>query len=210
MHRYPGGHACVDRASRTELGDRADHVTCVPRFRGKAWALLAEQQYAALGQIGGFDRDCTGQDVDSNDGEPLVDGPFDESHHRGVVHHVQIPIRDHGAAAVPPAFADYVDAGSEKGVRVANDRSDVEIVLPVLDGYVERVPPQIKVGDDRFSRPVAVPIDHIAAIALRQEVGIQARIVGPWLRIRPNPDLPRRVIFGHTSRLGEARPPNTT
>ena len=54
----------------------------------------------------------------------------------------------------------------------AHDRADVEVVLPVLDGDVEVVAPGVEVGDDRLHRPVAVAVDHVAPVSVRQQVRV--------------------------------------
>jgi hypothetical protein len=77
----------------------------------------------------------------------------------------------------------------EEGVGVAHDRADVQVVAPVLDGDVERVPAGVEVGDDGVHPPVAVAVHHIAPVAQRQELGVETGIVGPRTRVGPDPDL---------------------
>jgi hypothetical protein len=62
-----------------------------------------------------------------------------------MVHHVLIAVGDHRAPAVPAAAAHDVDRPGEKGVRVAHDRADVRVVLPVLDRHVEGMTAGIEV-----------------------------------------------------------------
>ena len=47
----------------------------------------------------------------------------------------------------------------------------------------------VEVGDDRVAAPVAVAVDHIAAVAVREQRGIEAGVVGPGLRMRAEADL---------------------
>jgi hypothetical protein len=49
------------------------------------------------------------------------------------------------------------------------------------------MPPSIKISDDRRDFPVAVTIDHIAAISMLEQLRIQPVVVGPRLRMRSDP-----------------------
>jgi len=51
----------------------------------------------------------------------------------------------------------------------------------------------IEVFDDRFSAPIAIPIDNVSTIAFGQQFGIEARIVGPGRGVRPNTG---SLVFG--------------
>ena len=51
-----------------------------------------------------------------------------------------VAIRNHRTAAIPLPLADNVHSGCQEGVGVANHRTDVEVVLPILDRNVEGVP----------------------------------------------------------------------
>lgn len=90
-----------------------------------------------------------------------------------------IAVGDHRTAPVPSPLADDVHLGCEEGVGVANHGADVEVVLPVLDGNVKPVPPLIQVGHDRVVSPVAVAIDDVAPIALGEQRGVEAGVIGP-------------------------------
>ena len=67
--------------------------------------------------------------------------------------------------------------------------ADVEVVLPVLDRDVERVAARVEVGDDRLVAPVAVAVDDVAAVAVREQLGVEARVAGhqrtSWRSITP-------------------------
>ena len=65
-------------------------------------------------------------------------GPRHEVLDGRVVAHVLVAVGDHGAPPVPAAPPDDVHLGGQEGVGVAHDRADVHVVLPVLDGHVER------------------------------------------------------------------------
>jgi hypothetical protein len=75
-------------------------------------------------------------------------------------------------------------SAARKGV--AHHGADVEVVLPVLDGDVERVTALVQIGDDGLAGPVAVSIHHVPAIALGQELRIEPLVLRPWSR--PGPD----------------------
>ena len=55
-------------------------------------------------------------------------------------------------------------------------------------GHVERVPAGVEVRDDRLDRPVAVAVDDVAPVALGQQLGVVAGVVGG----------PRRPTHGPT------------
>ncbi len=110
-----------------------------------------------------------------------------------MVHHVLVAVGDHGAPAVPASLADDVNRGREERVGVAHHRPDVQVVLPVLDGDVERHPAQVEVGDDRVHRPVAVAIDDVAAVSVGQQRRVEPRIGRPGLG-----------MWADTDRLAEA------
>ena len=105
-----------------------------------------------------------------------------------VVPDLLVPVGDHRAAAVPAAPADDVDLGGEEGVRGPDHRADVQVVLPVLDRDVERVPPSVQVRDDRVQPPVPVPVDHVAPVAVLQQLRVVARVVRPLPLPRTDPD----------------------
>ncbi len=96
-----------------------------------------------------------------------------------MVRQVLVAVGDHRAALVPAAAPDDVHGLCGEGVRGAHDRADVEVVLPVLDGDVERMPARVEVGDDRVHAPVPIAIDDVARVAVLEQLGVVARIVGP-------------------------------
>jgi hypothetical protein len=97
---------------------------------------------------------------------------------------VLVAVGDHRAAPVPPPTADDVNRRSEKRIRVPDDSPDVEVMLPVLDRDMERMPAPVEVGNDRRLRPVAIAVDHIATVTRAQQLGVQPRVVRPWERMR--------------------------
>ena len=119
---------------------------------------------------------------------------------RRVVAHVLVAVGHHRAAPVPPPVADDVHLAGQERVGRADDRADVEVVLPVLDGDVEVVPPGVEVGDDRLHRPVAVAVDDVAPVALGEQplvVPLPRRPAAPpTARRRPRRD---RAASGRTA-----------
>ena len=105
-----------------------------------------------------------------------------------VVCDVLVALGHHRTPPVPAAPADDVHRGGAEGVGVAHDRADVQVVAPVLDGHVERVPAGVEVGDDGVDPPVAVAVDDVAPVALRQQIGVEPGIVGPGLGVGPDAD----------------------
>ena len=101
---------------------------------------------------------------------------------------VLVHVGHHGPPSVPFALPDDVDLGGEKGVGGSDDRADVAVVFPVLDGDVELVSTTIEIGDNRLDRPVPVLIEDIAAIATSQELRIEAGVIGPRLSERADTD----------------------
>ena len=97
---------------------------------------------------------------------------------------VLVAVGDHGPTTVPPTLADDVEGLGVHGVCRADDRPDVEVVAPVLDGDMEVVASRVEVGDDRLLPPVAVGVDDVAAVTVLEEVRV------PVVARRPLP-LPR-------------------
>ncbi len=150
---------------------------------GEPRPLLTEHQHAGLRQRNGLERHRAGQVVDADERQVLVARPGHEVVDGRVVLHVLVPVGHHGSPPVPAATTDDVHAGGQEGVGVPHDGTDVHVVLPVLDGDVERVPAAVEVGDDRGPGPVAVAVGDVAPVAVAQQVGIEPRVVG----CRPHP-----------------------
>jgi hypothetical protein len=90
-----------------------------------------------------------------------------------------------------------VNRVSEEGVCVPHDRSDIEVVLEILDGDVKAVTSCVQVGDNRFSCPVSILIQDIASIAGCEEFSVEPIVIWPGPGMRPNADL---VPFTHQIR----------
>ena len=94
---------------------------------------------------------------------------------------VLVAIGDHGAALVPAAAAHDVHGVGAERVRAAHNRTDVHIVLPVFDRHVKQVPLLVEVVLDRLGAPVAVPVDHVAGVAVLEQFGIEVLLGRPYL-----------------------------
>src|SRR5699024_3340789 len=105
---------------------------------------------------------------------------------------------DHRPATVPSALADDVHGRSVEGIGGAHHRTDVEIVLPVLDAHMEVVAAAVEIGHDRVVLPVPVPVDDIASIALAQQLRIEVLAHRPGAGPRTDPHL-RFSAVGHFS-----------
>ncbi len=64
-------------------------------------------------------------------------------------------------------------------------------MFPVLDGYPQRVPPSLEIGNDGINRPVAVAIDDIPAIAVLKQLRVEPAVIRPWMRVRSDTGCPR-------------------
>jgi Thioesterase-like superfamily len=193
VHRDRRRRGGVDRASGAELTDREHGGGELARLGGQAGALLAEQQRAPLGELVRVDRLRAREVVDPDHREPGAAAPVAEGGERRVVADVLVAVGDHGAAAVPAAAADDVNLRREERVRVAHDRADVEVVLPVLDRDVERVAAGVEVGDDRVPPPVAVAVNDVAAVTGGEQRRIQPGVVRPRLGVGADAYLMRLV-----------------
>jgi hypothetical protein len=97
---------------------------------------------------------------------------------------VLISIGDHCPATIPSLAPDNVHFLGQESIRSTHDRADVEIVIEVLDGHVERMTPRVEILDDCVESPVTVFINDISTVAVAQQLGIKSIIVGPgkWMR----------------------------
>src|SRR5689334_15067930 len=64
---------------------------------------------------------------------------------------------------------------------------------------MEGMPAPVEVGDDRRQRPVAVPVDHVAPVAVLEQLGVVARVAGPRALPGAHADR-RRSPLGGTGR----------
>ena len=113
--------------------------------------------------------------------------PGEEVGNVGMVVNVQVAIGDHRTASIPPSSAQDVHPGHVERIGGAHHRTDVEVVLPVLDGDVQWTTTGVKFGDDRLDTPVAIPINDIAPVTVLQQVWVQPCILWPRTRSRTDP-----------------------
>lgn len=113
--------------------------------------------------------------------------PGEEVGNVGMVVNVQVAIGDHRTASIPPSSAQDVHPGHVERIGGAHHRTDVEVVLPVLDGDVQWTTTGVKFGDDRLDTPVAIPINDIAPVTVLQQVWVQPCILWPRTRSRTAP-----------------------
>ena len=104
-----------------------------------------------------------------------------------MVVNVQVAIGDHRTASIPPSSTQDVHPGHVERIGGAHHRTDVEVVLPVLDGDVQWTTTGVKFGDDRLDTPVAIPINDIAPVTVLQQVWVQPCILWPRTRSRTDP-----------------------
>jgi hypothetical protein len=57
-----------------------------------------------------------------------------------------------------------VDGVSEESICSSHDGTNIEIVLPILNRYMETVASQVKIGNNRFHAPVSILINNVPGI----------------------------------------------
>ena len=184
MHGHGRCGRHVDGAGGSVLADAQQTGAAGAQLGADALALRAEDHEAALGQIGGLQGLGPRAVVDADDLVSLGPRPGEQLAGLGVVAHVQVAVGDHGAALVPATSADDVDAGHVEGVGAAHDGADVEVLADVLDSDVQPVGAGGQVGADRRDGPVAVAVDDVAPVAVRQQLAVVAGVGGPGLGAR--------------------------
>ena len=104
--------------------------------------------------------------VDANQDHGVLIAPTLESLDIGVMEDGQVLVCHHRATSVPIALSDDMDSRDIEGIRRPYDRSDIEIVLPVLDRDMQWSAAGIKISDDLLDLPIAVLIEDVAAISI--------------------------------------------
>lgn len=189
MHGDSGSYAHIDRAGRAELSDRTHHRRCRTGLFAQPWSFLTEEKHRAFRQLRRFDGHRSGNNVDTDDLQPVLHGPAKQVIDRGVMVHMHVLVGHHRSSAIPSLLADDVHTFGIESVRGSNDGADIQIVLPVLDRNMKRVAASVEVSNDRFVRPIPITIADIAAITVFEEFGVESPIVWPWQGMRTNPDL---------------------
>jgi hypothetical protein len=66
---------------------------------------------------------------------------------------------------------------------------------------VEVVPAGVQIGDDRFPGPVAVAVDDVAAITVREQLGVVSRVRRLFADPRTDAHLGGLVLTGSHGRI---------
>src|SRR5699024_5666660 len=97
-------------------------------------------------------------------------------------------IGNHGTPTIPTTTTNDMHPGDIERVGGSHHGADIEIVLPIFDGNLERVAPGIQVSDDGLDRPVPVVVGDVATIAFGQQ-GVSPLLTGrPFTFPRADPD----------------------
>src|SRR5690606_18495535 len=120
----------------------------------------------------------------------------------GVVQEMLVPVGDHRATTVPASPAHDVYGAHRERVGGADHGADVRVVGEVLDRHVQGVPAPVDVLDDRVPRPVAVGVDDVAAVSVREQFRVVSRIRGWFGAVLLDPGTD--AVLG-LSPLGRAR-----
>ena len=174
----PGGPVLGDG---DELAAPGNHLVSEPN------TLRTKDQAAVPRQGGRLQRHRSGKIVDTDRGDAVSLQPGEEVGNVGMVVNVQVAIGDHRPASIPPSSTQDVHPGHVERIGGAHHRTDVEVVLPVLDGDVQWPTAGVKLGDDRLDTPVPVPINDIASVAVFQQVRVESGILRPRSRSRADP-----------------------
>jgi hypothetical protein len=162
---------------------------------GEPRTLLPKQEHARAWYFSVSDALRSREVVDSEDRQRGVGGPAGQSANVLVMTNALITIGHHRASAIPSSASDDVDLRRHECIGVTDDRTDVHVVLPVLDCDVKRVPPGIEIRDDRLAAPVPVAVGDVAAVTFSKKRGVHPWIVGPRLRMRPDAYLVHPTIL---------------
>lgn len=82
-----------------------------------------------------------------------------------------------------------MDGVCAKRVGISDYGANVEVMLPVLDSDVERVPFGIELLDDGVTTPVPESVLDVSPIAVFEQFWVETGIIGPRLWVRANPHL---------------------
>ena len=181
--------ALIDRVEPYWLIEQT-RVTAARAADRQARALLAEDQHAPLRELDRLEGDRAGQVVDADQGRgprprptctrSSMVGWWRMCWYRSVT---MAPRRFHlrrptmCTSAAPKALA--------LRTTVPMFMSWLQFSMATWNGCRRRV----EVGHDGLVRPVAVAVDHVAPVAVAQQLGVEAGVVGPRPRVGPDPDL---------------------
>ncbi len=202
--------ASVHGSRGTVLGNPHELVCRPDSVLGHSRTFLPEQHEAAHRPRERLQRGVPLRVVDCNHWDALALRPGNKVLDCFVVVDVLVAVGHHRAALVPATLPNNVDRFRSERIRSANNRANVHVVLPVLNSNMEVVPAGIKVGHDSFHAPVAVLINHIAGVAVGQQVRIPVLASRPRARsARPRANsvwglVVARYFTQHTSTLATA------
>lgn len=189
VHGDRGGSTSIDGAGRAILGDRDELLADRQDVIGQPLPLGAEDQAGVGGQPDPFEWDRAGDIVDPDRSQVMGVQPVREVGCIAVVMNMEVAVGDHRTATIPAATPDDVHPGDIEGIGRTDDRANVEVMLPVLDGDVESMTGVVQIGHDRVEMPIAIAIHDIASVPGCEQLGIKARIIGPRFGVRPDTDL---------------------
>jgi membrane-associated protein len=191
VHRDSRRGTGVDGSGGAVLRDRDQLLADSDEFIGQPRTLGAKHQTCTLRQLIGLQRHGAFEIVDADDGIAFGRQPVGEIRNRWVVLDMEIAVGDHRSTPVPAPTANDVHTRDVERVGGSHDGADIEVVLPVLDGNLQREPAGVEIGDDGRHRPIAVAVEHIAAIAVLEQIWVQPGVVGPRVRMRSGTRRPR-------------------
>ena len=198
VHGDPRGNTHVDGPGGTELSDVQDLRAGILHLAREPRTFLTEGEDTTFRHESGFDPGRPLHDVYSDERKPMEGCVFEEARDRLMVVDVLVAIGNHCTTPIPASFTDDVHGVRKEGVRVAYDGADVEVVLPILDHDVERMPTCVEIRNDRLAGPVPIFIGHVPPIAVCEEVAVESFVCGPRLGVWSYADL---TIIRHGIRL---------
>ena len=78
----------------------------------------------------------------------------------------EVAIGHHCTALIPITLSNDVYGADIKCIRCTYDRSNVEIVLPILNRNLQLVSLGIEISNNRGDRPIAIVVEDIASVAI--------------------------------------------
>ena len=184
MHGDSRGCPCIDRARGAVLSNGENGGDLSPRLFSQTFPFLTEQQHRIRGQIERLNRHATRQVVDTDQHNVISTAPCGELQCALVMTHMLISVGDHGSATIPALATHDVNFLRQEGIRGTHDGADIEVVVEILDGHVERMSPGVEILDDRLESPISIFVDDISAVAVAQQIRIKSIIVWPRKRMR--------------------------
>ena len=129
---------------------------------------MSENQNTVLWQPGGLDWLGPWKVIDANNRQ------FSSNHRRhelldsSVVFQMLVTVGDHRTASVPFPITNNVHRCCQESVGISDNCADVQIMLPVFNGDVERMASPVQVFDNSFATPIPVLVYNISAVPIAQ------------------------------------------